>query len=155
MRILIADDHKSLREMVRILLETRPDWRVCGEAENGLQAVDAAAELKPDLVLLDLSMPEMDGLEAASKISSAQPNLPILIYTNYTVPPEARLEAKAKYGVWDVLNKDSSPAQLFATVETLISQRSRVMSAQVARAASVETPAPNPPKGDPKDFPIV
>ena len=63
MEILIADDHELFRRGLRMFLESRPDWHVCGEAADGKEAVAKAKQLKPDVVLLDVSMPKMNGLE--------------------------------------------------------------------------------------------
>jgi DNA-binding NarL/FixJ family response regulator len=103
------------------MLETHADWQVCGEAANGLEAVQKAGELKPDIIILDFAMPEMDGLQAASQISSAFPNLPILIYTNYALSSEAILEAK-RHGVRQVVNKGSLVNHLMSAVETLLNR---------------------------------
>ena len=78
LRLLIADDNATARKLLRALLETRQSWQVCAEAENGLEAVAQAAELKPDIIILDLAMPLMDGLHAAQTISAASPTTPIL-----------------------------------------------------------------------------
>jgi DNA-binding NarL/FixJ family response regulator len=118
-RILIADDYAELRKMLSALLNTHAGWQVCGEAANGLEAVKKAAELKPDVIILDLSMPEMDGLKAASQISLTSPDVPIVIYTNYAVSPETKLEAK-KHGVREIINKGASPDQLLSTVESVL-----------------------------------
>jgi two-component system, NarL family, nitrate/nitrite response regulator NarL len=67
-RILIADDHEVVRAGVRSLLEGRPDYEVCGEAVNGRQVVALAQQLKPDIVIMDVTMPELNGLEAARQI---------------------------------------------------------------------------------------
>ena len=122
LRILVADDHEGLRTSLKAWLETHAGWQVCGEATDGLEAVQKAAELKPDVIILDLAMPKMDGLQAASQISSASPTVPILVYTNYSVSPEAELEAK-KHGVREVINKGASPNQLANAVELLHGQR--------------------------------
>jgi DNA-binding NarL/FixJ family response regulator len=122
-RILIADDSAVLRRSLKALLETHAEWCVCGEATNGLEAVQRATELNPDLVLLDLAMPDMNGLEAASYISSASPHLPILIYTNYVFSPEARLGAM-KRGVRQIVNKGGSPGDLISAMETLLNNKS-------------------------------
>ena len=66
--ILIADDHEPVRRVLRSLIESRADWTVCGEAANGKAAVEKAKELKPHIVVLDVSMPEMNGLDAAPLI---------------------------------------------------------------------------------------
>jgi DNA-binding NarL/FixJ family response regulator len=115
LRILIADDHAPLLEMLKALIETHAGWQVCGEAKNGLEAVQKAAELKPDVIILDLSMPGLDGLQAANQISLATPGIPILIYTNHAVSPQAKLEAK-KHGVRDIINKTALD-QLISAVE--------------------------------------
>jgi DNA-binding NarL/FixJ family response regulator len=80
-RILLADDHTETRQAIRTLLAARPDWLICGEADNGLDAVEKAATLKPDLVILDLSMPKMNGLEAAKVIHTASPSLLLLLFS--------------------------------------------------------------------------
>lgn len=118
MRILIADDHIILRTTLKALLESHAGWEVCGEAADGLEAIEKAAELKPDVIILDLSMPKLDGLQAASQISAAAPNVPILLYTSYAFSPDAKGEAK-KYGVREVINKGASPDQLVSALESL------------------------------------
>lgn len=123
-RILIADDSAVLRRTLKSLLEAHAEWYVCGEVTNGLEAVQKAAELKPDLILLDVAMPEMNGLEAASHIFSASPDLPIMIYSNYAFSPEAKLDV-IKSGVRQIINKSDSPNQLVSAVETLLSKKPR------------------------------
>jgi len=81
-KILIADDHEIVREGIRRLLtESRPDWEICGEAANGRQAVEAVNNLHPDVVVLDVTMPGMSGLEACARISKQNPDCRILIFT--------------------------------------------------------------------------
>jgi DNA-binding NarL/FixJ family response regulator len=82
-RVLIADDHTLVRQGIRLLLETQPDLRVVGEAGDGLEAVRLASELKPDVVLMDIAMPTMDGLEATGAIKRAQPETQVLALTMY------------------------------------------------------------------------
>jgi DNA-binding NarL/FixJ family response regulator len=79
--ILIADDHEVVRRGIRALLEARPDWKICGEAATGREAAEKAARLHPDLVLLDLAMPETDGLEAITRILAARPGAKVLVVT--------------------------------------------------------------------------
>jgi len=81
MRILIADDHELVRKGLRTVLENQPGWKVCGEAVNGRQAVDLARQLRPDVVVLDITMPELNGLEATRQIRKALPNAEVLILT--------------------------------------------------------------------------
>lgn len=80
-RILIVDDSTSIRHLVRAFLEVHPDFNVCGEAADGMEGVEKAVELKPDLIVLDLSMPRMDGLQAATVLQQTMPKVPIILFT--------------------------------------------------------------------------
>jgi DNA-binding NarL/FixJ family response regulator len=80
-KILLADDHAETRQATRRLLAGHPEWVVCGEVDNGIDAVEKTATLKPDVVILDLSMPRMNGLEAAKIIHTADPTLPLLLFS--------------------------------------------------------------------------
>jgi two-component system, NarL family, response regulator NreC len=94
-RILIADDHSEARRAIRRLLAGHSGWVICGEAENGLEAVEKAETLKPDIVVLDLSMPKMNGLEAAKIIHAASPGLPLLLFSINGGDLQARNEIRA------------------------------------------------------------
>jgi len=80
-RILLADDHKVVRQGTRALLSTIPEWEIVGEADNGRDAVALTADLKPDIVILDITMPELNGLDAARQIKRKSPGTEILIFT--------------------------------------------------------------------------
>lgn len=80
-QILIADDHELVRKGLRTVLENQPGWKVCGEAVNGRQVVDLARRLRPDVIVLDITMPELNGLEATRQIHKALPNAEVLILT--------------------------------------------------------------------------
>src|SRR5262245_63371074 len=80
-RILLADDHALMRRGMRSLLESEENWEVCGEAATGREAVEMAVRLKPDVAVLDLSMPELTGLEAAKEILQKVPQAEVLIFT--------------------------------------------------------------------------
>jgi DNA-binding NarL/FixJ family response regulator len=80
-RILLADDHKVVRQGTRALLSTIPEWEIVGETNNGRDAVALTAELKPDIVILDITMPELNGLDAARQIKRTSPGTEILIFT--------------------------------------------------------------------------
>ena len=83
-QILIVDDHEVLREGLRSLLaRLRPEWEICGEGADGEQAIRLTQELQPDLVILDITMPGMSGLEASSKIRNLGLRVPILIFTTH------------------------------------------------------------------------
>ena len=80
-RILVADDHEVVRQGIRTILSARPDWEICGEAVNGQEAVNLAEDLRPDAIIMDITMPVMSGLEAARKITKNKTSAPILIFT--------------------------------------------------------------------------
>ena len=106
--------------MLKTLLETHADWQVCAEAANGIEAAEKAAQLNPDIIILDLAMPEMDGLHAAREILSNNPAVPILLHTNHAFSSLA-LEAK-KNGIREVVNKSASERELIGAVESLLNQ---------------------------------
>jgi DNA-binding NarL/FixJ family response regulator len=81
LRILVADDHGLLRRGARAVLHSRPGWRVVGEARNGREAVEKITDLKPDVAVVDIGMPELDGIEVARQIREAVPNTKVLILT--------------------------------------------------------------------------
>ena len=81
LRILIADDHEILRAGIRRMIEARPGWEVCGEAGNGRDVIALAESLQPDVIVLDLDMPELHGLEAARQIKKSRPTTEIMIFT--------------------------------------------------------------------------
>ena len=80
-RIVLVDDHEVVRKGIRLMLEAHRDWQVCGEAANGREAVKLVVQLKPDIVVMDLEMPELNGLEATRQIKKELPSVEVLIYT--------------------------------------------------------------------------
>ena len=114
-RLLIADDNATVRRMLRALLETHEGWHVCGEAENGVEAVAKAKELQPDAIILDLAMPVMDGLTATREIASALPGVPVLIHTLHNARG-VELEAK-KAGARKIINKTEDADELLRAIE--------------------------------------
>ena len=80
-RILVADDHEVVRRGLVSLLQQQPEWQVCGEAADGREAVDKAQQLRPDVVILDIGMPSLNGLEATRQILKINPNARVLILT--------------------------------------------------------------------------
>src|SRR5678815_1707277 len=89
-RVLIADDHEVVRMGVRILLANSPQWQICGEATNGAEALQKVRELAPDIVILDLSMPIMNGFAAAAEIRRLAPNTKIVLFSMHETPATAR-----------------------------------------------------------------
>src|ERR1051325_588377 len=81
MKILIADDHELVRKGLRAVLEEQPGWKVCGEAVYGRHAVELAKQLRPDVIVLDITMPELNGPEATRQIRKALPDAEVLILT--------------------------------------------------------------------------
>ena len=80
-RILLADDHEIVREGVRAMIERQPGWEICGEASTGREAVAKAEKLAPDIVIMDIGMPELNGLDAARQIKKLHPQVEVLIFT--------------------------------------------------------------------------
>jgi len=115
--ILIAEDHASIRRSIRLLLESHPGWSVVAEAANGREAIDEARRLNPDVVVLDVSMPEVDGLQATREIMLADPSAQVLILTIHdsdVVAAQARLA-----GARRVLSKADASRTLVAAIESL------------------------------------
>ena len=109
-RVLIADDHKVVREGLKAFLAPTAGLEIVGEAVNGLEAVAMAAELQPDVILLDLLMPELDGIGAARQIGKINPQIKMIIITSYV--EEANVIMAIKAGVVGYLLKDSSPEEI-------------------------------------------
>ncbi len=124
MRILIVDDSEFARTGLKVLLSGRADCEICGEVNDGRQAVMKAIDLNPDLIILDYSMPGMDGLHVAQEIYKALPSALILICTLF---PSRELEREAmKYGVKHVISKAEMSKGLVSVLETLQPKSSAV-----------------------------
>ena len=142
-KILIADDSDNTRIYIRNAVLSR-GWTVCGEAIDGLQAVQMAGQLKPDLVILDLSMPVLTGLQAAKEILQAAPNLPIVLFTLHEAP-QVR-EAAARVGVLRVVSKEDGLAPLFVAIEESLCR---------AETSALDSVGPLAIPVDPKPEPLV
>jgi DNA-binding NarL/FixJ family response regulator len=121
-RILIADDSECARSIIRKSLETQPLIQVCGEAEDGMDAIEQAQKLRPDLILLDLAMPRMNGLEAASVLKQESPDVPIVLLTIHenalvTIP---RGSAGMTLGVTAAISKHEGMAAVLKCVLRLL-----------------------------------
>jgi len=116
-RLLIVDDNPSIRYLIRFLLENQ-GYEICGEAEDGLQAIDSAKQLKPDLILLDICMPKLGGPEAASILKRVVPETRIILFTLFD--DHIGKELAAAIGVDLVLSKTDGMAKLLQSVQTVI-----------------------------------
>ncbi len=117
-RILIVEDEVSVRNAVRVFLEHHSPFEVCGEAANGVEAVEKANALQPDLVILDLSMPHMNGIEAASLLRSTMPTTPVVVYTMFGDVLGKQLASAL--GVAAIVSKSDGLAILLARIEALL-----------------------------------
>ncbi|HEX3322170.1 MAG TPA: response regulator transcription factor [Terriglobales bacterium] len=120
-RILLVDDHSVFRRSIKFNLESNADLSVVGEASTGAEGVEKAQALKPDVVVLDLSMPGMNGLEAARRIRDSVPQTAILILSQYDIP-QIMEEAKI-VGAQGYLVKSNASRDLIRAIETLASGR--------------------------------
>ena len=113
-KVFVTDDHSIVRKGIRATLELVPDMRLVGEAANGREAVEKVQSLEPDVVLMDLVMPEMDGIEAIRQIKAQQPELGILVLTTFA--GEDKIFPAIKAGAAGYQLKDSDPEQLVAAI---------------------------------------
>lgn len=117
--ILLVDDRDFERFAIRAAVEGLTDFRVCGEARNGVEAIEKATQLKPDLVVMDLAMPLMNGLEASTVLQKAMPGVPIVLLTLYA--DEVHESKRTPFGVATVLSKTDGLAPLLECLENMLS----------------------------------
>jgi DNA-binding NarL/FixJ family response regulator len=116
--ILIADDHAVVRRGLRALLETQPGWKIVGEADNGRQAVEKAAALNPQVVILDIGMPKLNGLDAAALIYKANPKTRILMLTMHAA--ETLIQQTLQAGASGYVLKSDAERDLIAAIDALL-----------------------------------
>ena len=155
--ILIADDHEVVRRGIRALLDARPEWTICGEAATGSEAVEKAGKLRPDLVLLDLSMPDMNGLEAIPRIRDACPDAKILVLTMHdSGEMAARVLATGACGL--VLKSDAV-RDLVRAVESVEAGKPflspSVTKLIIGHLAQTNQPGPSPSDLSPRELEVL
>jgi len=119
-KVLLVDDSAAIRKAVRPLFASHPKFEVVGEAEHGREAVERAPILRPDLILLDLSMPVMNGLEAAPLLIKVLPEVWIILFTSHNLPEVERLSRAA--GIHAIVPKQKAATHLIAQAEVLFAQ---------------------------------
>jgi DNA-binding NarL/FixJ family response regulator len=141
-RILIADDHEVVRQGIRAILQARPEWDICGEAVNGREAISLAKELRPDVVIMDITMPHMSGLEASLEIVKLQLPSRVLIFTMHeskSLAPSVR-----KAGAHGYVVKSRAARDLIDALERLL-----------AGGTFFDNPSPSGAKEDDKPNPDI
>ena len=117
LRILIADDHAAMRRSIRELVESHAQWTVCGEAADGEEAVERTSRLRPDVVLLDVEMPKLNGLEVARRIRDRVPAVQVLILTMHD--PRMLHEEARRAGAREIVRKSEADRSLLRAIETV------------------------------------
>jgi DNA-binding NarL/FixJ family response regulator len=116
-RVLIADDSPGVRDVIRTFLRDHEEIEICGEAEDGLETLEKAQRLKPDLILLDLIMPEINGAEVASILKHKMPDVRIILFTMYSENVGKYLSSAI--GVDAVLSKPDGMSRIVESIESL------------------------------------
>jgi DNA-binding NarL/FixJ family response regulator len=115
--IVIVDDQELMRLSFRLVIDSQPDLRVTGEAADGLAAIAAAIKLRPDVMIMDVRMPALDGVQATERIIAADPEARIVLVTTFDL--DGYLEAGRRAGACGFLLKDTAPAQLLAAIRAV------------------------------------
>jgi len=147
-RVLIVDDHEIVRKGIRALLTTKRDIQVVGEARDGFEAVDQAQTLQPDVILMDLMMPKMNGIEATRQITAGQSSGRVLVLTSFAADEQVFPAIKA--GALGYLLKDSGPQELIQAIRQVF-QGEPSLDPSVARKvlSELSTPPQKPLTPDP------
>jgi NarL family two-component system response regulator LiaR len=126
-RILIADDSPLIRKSLHTLFAQQPDWTICGEAENGCDAIDQAKKLLPDLIIIDLVMPLLHGMEATRLLRRLMPTTPVLVFTTFT---DTHLkEAALAAGALALIDKTEGGTTLIERIHGLFAAESPASAA--------------------------
>ena len=143
LRLLIADDHLIVREGLRLILETEPGFELVGEASDGAQAIQLAAELQPDVILMDLRMPRLDGLSAIERLRMEQPHIAIVILTTFNEDDLMRQGLQA--GARGYLLKDTDRGTLFNTIRAAARGETLLQPEIIAKLLSPSQKQPETP----------
>jgi NarL family two-component system response regulator LiaR len=147
-RVLVVDDHAIIRKGMRAVLDLVPDIEMVGEAENGKQAIKMDLELQPDVILMDLMMPEMDGITCIQEIKSKRPEARILVLTNFA--GEEMIFPAIKAGAMGYQLKDSSPETLVEAIHQVFHGQSSLHPLIAKRLLEeLSTPSEQRPSNDP------
>jgi DNA-binding NarL/FixJ family response regulator len=149
LRILVVDDHELVRRGIRSLLDAQPGWEVCGEAGTGPAAIEAAERLKPDIVVLDLSLPELHGLEVTRRILHGRPGTRILILTMHA--SEELIRQVLKAGAHGYVLKSDAASLVVSAVRSL-ARREPFLTPRVTEVVLdgyLQRDRPEPTPGDP------
>ena len=130
-KLLIVDDHPVVREGIGAMLKREPDFKIVGEASNGLEAVEQARELSPDVILMDLRMPEMDGVEAITRIKEAKPEVKFIILTTYS--DDEYIFKGIAAGARAYLLKDAPREELFKAIRAVYRGESLIQPVVASR----------------------
>ena len=146
--VLICDDHAIVRKGIRALLATQPDITVLGEAGDGQEAIQQAADLHPDVILMDLVMPQLDGIEATRRITAQQPDAHILVLTSFAADDKVFPAIKA--GALGYLLKGSGPEELVQAIHQ-VANGEPSLEPSIARKllSELNRPLKAPPTSDP------
>lgn len=132
--ILIADDHELVRKgLISIISGSHPEWAVVAEASNGKEAIDRGESLRPNLAILDLSMPDIDGLKVAERLLKSVPGIHIMVLSMHTAAPILRQVKKA--GVNAYMAKNEAPGKLISAIERVLAGEPFFASASASRQA--------------------
>lgn len=146
-RIVLADDHAILRAGLKLLLNSQPTWEVVGEAKNGAEALEITGKLQPDVILLDLNMPEVDGLSVIADIVAAAPQTRILVLTMHD--GGSYLQQAIQSGAAGYVLKNAVDTELLMAIEAVLRGEMYVHSAMIQHLLNASDDAPSAADADP------